>query len=119
MDLATPDTEGQEQEVMLKIEATSAGEKNTGRTIPKNCGGDYLLPLSISTDKEGVYNSTVKLINATDNSEIEGGALSFCYTVANDGIDKCGVALAPTQAVSDKNVKSSKKSVSKKTKSKN
>lgn len=113
MDLATAGAEGEEQEITFKNEITSSGEKNTGRAITKGCGGDYLLPWSIPTEKEGVYNSTIKLVNASDNTEIEGGILSFCYTVAKDGIDKCGKAQTLQPASFDqpatKQIKKSKK----------
>jgi hypothetical protein len=118
MDLATAGAEGEEQELTFKNEVTSAGEKNTGRAITKGCGGDYLLPWAIPTEKEGVYNSTIKLVNASDNSEIEGGVLSFCYTVAKDGVDKCGKAQSVQPASFDQPAATSSKKAKKKGKGK-
>jgi hypothetical protein len=109
MDLVTPGTEGQEEELTFKIDITAGGEKNTGRAITKACGGDYDLPLVIPTEKEGVYNTTIQLLNASDNSKIEGGVLNFCYTVAKDGVDKCGKAQNVQPASFDQPVTSSKK----------
>ena len=97
MDLVTPGSQGKEAELAFKIDTTSGSTKNTGRAITKSCGGDYTLPMVIPTEKEGVYNTTIKLLNATDNSEIDGGSLSFCYTVAKDGVDKCA-KVQPIQA---------------------
>ena len=109
MDLVTPGAEGKEDELTFKIDTTAGSEKNTSGAITKACGGDYVLPLSVPTVKEGVYNTTVKLLNASDNSEIEGGLLSFCYTVAKDGVDKCGIAQNIQPAAFDKPATSSKK----------
>lgn len=114
MDLVTPGAEGQEDELTFKIDTTAGGEKNTGKAITKACGGDYNLPLVISTEKEGVYNTTIKLLNASDNSEIEGGTLSFCYTVAKDGIDKCGKAQSVQPASLDQPAATSSKKSKKK-----
>ncbi len=93
MDLATPGNNGKEQPIAFKVDLTSGDEKNTGRVITKDCGGDYILPLSVSTDKEGVFNTSLKLLDANTGIEIEGGAINFCYTVAKDGVNKCGVKL--------------------------
>jgi hypothetical protein len=114
MDLATPGVEGKEQEITFKFEVASLGEKNTGRTMTKPCGGygssttDPFNFTLTAADKEGVYDSTLKLINAADNKDIEGNVLSFCYTVANDGIDKCGKAkpiITEPQSISKKKKK--------------
>ncbi len=116
MDLATPGVEGQEQEITFKNEVTSSGEKNTGRAITKTCGGDYSLPWTIPTEKEGVYNTTIKLVDAADNSDIEGGVLTFCYTVAKDGVDKCGMTqpMGVSEQAVTPNSKSKKSKKSKK-----
>jgi hypothetical protein len=106
MDLATPGAEGKEQEVALKFDTTSGTEHLSGRSITKACGGDYPIPLTQPTEKEGVYNTTIKLLNASDNTVIEGGIVTFCYTVANDGINKCGTASSQSQSqMSDENAK--------------
>lgn len=89
MDLAAP---GTEQEVSFRIVTTDATGTSTGKPLTKVCGGDYPLPFSLNTDKEGVYNTTIRLIDASNNSDIEGGLINFCYTVAKDGINKCGMA---------------------------
>ena len=106
MDLATPGADGKEQEITIKFENTFGTEKSTGRPITKPCGGDFTLPFVQETTTEGVYNSTIQLINAADNSKIEGGLISFCYTVANDGINKCG--MTTTKTVSGKKQKGGK-----------
>lgn len=95
MDLATPGAAGKEQEIPLKFDTTSGADHYTGKSITKACGGDYPIPLTVATEKEGVYNTSIKLLNAADNREIEGGLISFCYTVAKDGINKCGIAVNP------------------------
>lgn len=118
MDLVTPGAEGQEEELTFKIDTTAGSEKNTGRAITKACGGDYDLPLVISTEKEGVYNTTIKLLNASDNTEIEGGILNFCYTVAKDGVDKCGKTQNVLQPSSFDQPATSSKKTKKKGKSK-
>jgi hypothetical protein len=110
MSLATPGEKGKEQEITFKIEKTSAEAVGveSGKPITKECGGDYPIPLSIKTDKtdKGAYHSTIKLINVGDNNnQIEGGILTFCYTVANDGIDQC----VKTQPVTPKAGKKGKK----------
>jgi hypothetical protein len=94
MDLATP---GKEDELPLIFDATLGSGHLTTKTITKSCGGDYSIPLTLPTDKEGIYNTTIKLLNASDNSVIEGGIVSFCYTVANDGINKCGKVSSQSQ----------------------
>jgi hypothetical protein len=48
------------------------------------------LPLNISTEKEGTFNTTLKILDANTGTEIEGGVVQFCYTVAKDGVNKCG-----------------------------
>ena len=98
MDLATPGEAGKEQEIPIKFDTTAGTDHYTGKAITKACGGDYPLPLTISAEKEGVYNTTIKLLNASDNTEIEGGVITFCYTVASDGINKCGSMASPTLA---------------------
>lgn len=98
MDLASPGVDGKEQEVALKFDITSKAGHQTGRSITKTCGGDYSIPLTIATEKEGVFNTTIKLLNASDNSGIEGGVASFCYTVAKDGVNKCGQISSQVQA---------------------
>ena len=90
MDLVTPGQEGKEQPITFKIETLADGEKNTGKAITKDCGGDYDLPLNISTEKEGTFNTTLKIVDANTGTEIEGGVVQFCYTVAKDGVNKCG-----------------------------
>jgi hypothetical protein len=113
MDLATPGEEGKEQEISLKFDTASGSDHYKGKSITKACGGDYPIPLTISTEKEGVYNTTIKLLNASDNLEIEGGVVTFCYTVAYDGINKCGVVASPILA--QKPIETSKKQPVKKT----
>jgi hypothetical protein len=109
MDLVTPGAEGKEDELTFKIDMTAGSEKNTSGVKTKACGGDYDLNLSVPTEKEGVYNTTVKLLNASDNSEIEGGVLNVCYTVAKDGVDKCGKTQNVQPASLDKPAISTKK----------
>ena len=91
MDLVTPGSKGKEKPITFKVEATSDNEKNTGRAITKECGGDYILPLTISTENEGIFNTTLKLLDANTGIQIEGGTINFCYTVAKDGVNKCGI----------------------------
>jgi hypothetical protein len=112
MDLATPGEAGKEQEIPIKFDTTSGTDHYTGKAITKACGGDYPLPLTLSAEKEGVYNTTIKLLNASDNLEIEGGVVTFCYTVASDGINKCGAAVSP--APNQKPIAPSKKQTPKK-----
>ncbi len=116
MDLATPGEPGKEQEVALKFDTTSGTDHFTGKSITKPCGGDYPIPLTIASEKEGVYNTTIKLLNASDNREIEGGVITFCYTVANDGVNKCG--MAPPPVLTQKSVEKSTTPSVKKTKRK-
>ena len=89
MNLATPGKAGQEQDVAFKIVTTTGSDRFLGKAITKECGGDYLLPATFPTDKEGVYNTEIKLVDATDNSNIDGGLLHICYTVASNGMNKC------------------------------
>ena len=89
MDLATPGKAGKEQELPFKIATISGTETRTGKAMTKDCGGDYPLNPTLSTEKEGVYNTTIKLLNV-DGSPIDGGYTNVCYTVANDGKNKCG-----------------------------
>jgi len=89
MNLATPGASGKEQDIVFKIVLSSNGESSTGSAITKECGGDYSLPLSLSTEKEGVFNTDIKLIDAQTGTDIDGSALHFCYTVSNDGKNKC------------------------------
>ena len=91
MDLVTPGSKGNEKPITFKVETTSDNEKNTGRAITKECGGDYILPLTISTENEGIFNTTLKLLDANTGIQIEGGTINFCYTVAKDGVNKCGI----------------------------
>ncbi|MDO9105805.1 MAG: hypothetical protein Q7U57_12700 [Methylovulum sp.] len=88
MDLATPGIEGKEQNTTFKIEIVGNNKVNSSKSITKACGGDYPLPVSLPTEKEGTYAANIKLLNS-DNSEIDGGYLGICYTVANDGKNKC------------------------------
>ena len=90
MDLVTPGEENKEQPITFKIETTADGEKNTGKALTKDCGGDYNVPLNFPTEKEGTFNTTLKILDANTGTEIEGGVVQFCYTVAKDGVNKCG-----------------------------
>lgn len=90
MNLATPGPDGKEQEVAFKIISTTNGETySTGKAITKECGGDYSLPTSFPTDKEGVFNTDIKLVDASNGSNIDGGLLHVCYTVSSSGVNKC------------------------------
>ena len=93
MDLATPGESGSEQEIAFKIIITDGNTTHTGGVITKECGGDYSLPLSQPTDKEGVFKTNITLFDASNNSAIEGGSISICYTVASDGINKCDTTM--------------------------
>jgi len=115
IDLATPGEEGKEEAVAIKadIEINNDPNKKSSAKLTKDCGGQGSLPLVLPSNEEGVYNTTIKLTNADDNSAIEGGTISFCYTVAKDGIsNKCG-QVSTQQTVSEKTVKSGKKSTKK------
>lgn len=111
MDLATPGKAGKEQELPFKIATISGTETYTGKAMTKDCGGDYPLKPTLSTEKKGVYNTTIKLLNV-DGSPIDGGYTSVCYTVAKDGVNKCGKV--STQAALEKSVEPGKKSAGKK-----
>ena len=103
MDLATPGATGSEQEITIKTNIISGNDSlPLGRPITRVCGGDYSWNWKIPTDsnKEGVYNTTFKLVDAANGQQIQGGILTFCYTVANDGINKCGQPSA--QVVSER-----------------
>ncbi|TSA40742.1 MAG: hypothetical protein D4R63_05160 [Methylococcaceae bacterium] len=90
MNLATPGKAGQEQDVAFKIVTTSGSDTYTGKVITKECGGDYSLPATFPTDKEGVYNTEIKLVDANDSKKIiDGSLLHICYTVASNGVSKC------------------------------
>lgn len=89
MNLATPGASGKEENIAFKIVSSTNGESSTGKVLTKECGGDYSLPMSLSSDKEGVFNTDVKLVDATTGTDIDGGVLHFCYTVSNDGKNKC------------------------------
>ncbi|WP_394754597.1 hypothetical protein [Crenothrix sp.] len=106
MDLASPGSEGKEEEVAFKMQATD-GNFNA---LTKGCGGDYLLPVTFPTDKEGVHNGILTLINASNGNEIEGGSLKYCYTVSSNGVDnKCG-GMISASAEPEKFTQPSKKS---------
>ncbi len=118
MDLVTPGSEGEESTLPFKIEIMANGEKSTGKVITKECGGDYSLPVSIQAEKEDVYNTTIKLIDPNTSNPIDGGVLTFCYTVAKDGVDKCHINLPSITSdnTSDSNTKNSGKKVKSKKK---
>jgi len=89
MDLATPGEAGSEEAVAFKIISTDGADTYTGAVITKECGGDYPLPLSLPTNTEGVFKTSITLLNASNNIEIEGGSITICYTVSNNGVNKC------------------------------
>lgn len=81
------------EEVGINIEVVDINKdpkKETHAPWKPKCGGQTDLPLVLPTKEEGVYYTTIKLNNADDNkSEIKGGIISFCYTVAKDGKNLC------------------------------
>lgn len=86
MDLATPTLNGAPQDIPLKISI----DNQLSKANTKSCGGDYNLPVSLdSSTEQGPHYSQVKLLNAQDNTEIAGGTLNVCYTVASDGVNRC------------------------------
>jgi hypothetical protein len=110
VDIATPGSKGKEPSVPVKIvmkSGTNAAE--TSKTFTFDCGGDRTLPLTLPTDKEGVYNSEVKLVNASDNSDIEGAQMKYCYTVDKAGVDKCNGIQASNRPIITKQEKRNKR----------
>ena len=100
MDLVTP---GENTPIAFKIDVSPDGvaHSTSENEIKQVCGGLFPLQSEITGESEGVFNSTIKLINA-DGSPIEGGTLSFCYTVGT--VNKCGTGvsssiIAPTKEV--------------------
>lgn len=86
--LATPEKADKDQFVVpLKIAQTHGTETSNYPTPLKwTCGG-YELPW-IKTEKEGVY--FIQLSDGSDGQRIDDPQKPFCYTVANNGVDKCG-----------------------------
>ena len=107
MDLVTP---GESTPIAFKIDISPDGvaHSTSEKEIKQVCGGLFPLQSEITGETEGVFNSTIKLINA-DGSQIEGGTLNFCYTVGT--VNKCGTGSTSSIATPTKEVvkKSSRK----------
>lgn len=85
MDLATPAN----STLVFKLDSIIGNDHYTGKPITKECGGGYSFPVGLPTNTPGVYVTAIKLINAADNSNVDGNFVNFCYTVATDGINHC------------------------------
>ena len=105
LDIATPTDS---TKVSFTFDIVNGVEHTTSNTHTMACGGDYDLPLSIKSDAEGVYNGTVKLINA-DGKPIDGAIITYCYTVGT--VNQCTTEASKTTEASPKkqSVKKSKR----------
>jgi len=80
MDLATPGKEGKEEEVTIKFNI-DIDHSTSSVNLTRDCGGQATIPFLLDTNKEGVHNTTITLINTADNRPIQGGKIIFQYTV--------------------------------------
>ena len=112
LDLAAPETD-KENGVPFKVQMSGDENSTNNKAITWVCGGDYSLPaIPVDSSKQGPHNINIKLFNAADNTDIKGAQTSICYTVANDGVNKC--SKVSTQAALEKSVEPGKKSAAKK-----
>ena len=101
MDFAAPGEEGKEEEVAIKADININNSTSSAK-LTRECGGQAVLPLVLESKELGAHNTTIKLTTA-EGIPIQGGTITFCYTVATDGVNKCGMAksqsIAPEKVV--------------------
>jgi hypothetical protein len=114
MDFAVPGEEGKEEEVAIKADIDINNSTSSAK-LTRECGGQATLPLVLESKELGAHNTTIKLSTA-EGSPIQGGTITFCYTVATDGVNKCGMAKSPSLVPEKTVVEPVKKSVKKKRK---